>query len=95
MEQKQIKKSADQIQAAADSLHETAQIVEFATDSVKKSAESVETNVSQGIQPDLRDLTVYVAELHEMNNVRMKRITYSIWVLFALNISAILVALFF
>lgn len=93
MEQRQIKTSAEQIHAAANTLHESAQIVEFATDSVKKSAQAVESNVAEGIQPDLRDLRLYVADLNEKNNIRMRRMTFALWTLAALNVVALAVAL--
>ncbi len=80
-----IEHSANRIEEAAHSLKQSAETAENARETVQKMATVVESNVSEGIQPDIRELRLWMSEIDEKADIRLKRMTYSLWILIALN----------
>lgn len=60
--------------------------LEDATDVVQEAASRVETNVAEGIQPDMRELRIYMSELSESINVRLKRMLWAFWAILGMNL---------
>ncbi len=70
----------------AKRIEESVATVEEAVDVVEKAANKVETNVVEGIQPDITEVRLYMSELSEAVTIRQKRMTLAFWVLAALNL---------
>ena len=64
----------------------SAAAVDSAVEVVQEAASAVERNVTEGIQPDINELRLYVAELNQAANIRQKRLLWSVWVLIGLNL---------
>ncbi len=63
--------------AKTDSVQEirdSARVVESAAESAQEAAQLVESNVTEGIQPDIRELRINVSELNEKSEIRLRRI---------------------
>ena len=93
MTDKKIQTSANRIEEAASNLHQSVKNVEDASDTVQQMANAIETNVSEGIQPDIRELRMWMSDIDEKANVRLKRILWVLCIILILNIF-ILVKLF-
>ncbi len=93
MTKKEIEISADRIEEAASNLHRSAKSVEDASDTVQKMANTVDTNVAEGIQPDIRELRIWMSDIDQKADIRLKRILWTLWIIAILN-TAILVKLF-
>lgn len=93
MTKKEIEISADRIEEAANNLHRSAKSVEDASDTVQKMANTVDTNVAEGIQPDIRELRIWMSDIDQKADIRLKRILWTLWIIAILN-TAILVKLF-
>ena len=64
----------------------SAAAMDDAVEVVQEAASAVERNVTEGIQPDINELRLYVSELNEAANIRQKRLLWSVWVLIGLNL---------
>ena len=93
MEKKEFEETADRISSAAENLDASVQTVEEATESVHKAVKRVESNVAEGIQPDVRELRIWMSELDEKADIRLQRITWVMIVLIVLNIVSILLSI--
>ncbi len=67
--------------------------VEEAADVVERAATRVESNVVEGIQPDITEMRMYISELSESADVRQKRLTWAVWALALINLTTLLVVL--
>lgn len=67
--------------------------VEEAAEVVGEAASKVESNVLEGIQPDITELRMYFSELSEAANIRLKRLTWAVWGLAATNIVVLAILL--
>lgn len=83
----------DKTQKTTDQLASTAASFEEAADVVQEAAAKVETNISQGIQPDINELRIYMKELNEVADVRQKRMLWAMWALIAINLITLIVVL--
>ena len=93
MTEKKISSSAERIETSASTVEEAADVVEQAADVVQQAAQKVETNVTEGIQPDINELRIYMGELNEAANIRQKRLLWAGFVLIAINLLTLLVVL--
>lgn len=73
----------------ATRMKNSALAVEEAADIVERAAQRVETNVVDGIQPDINEMRIYISELSEAADIRQKRLTWAIWALAIVNLLAI------
>ncbi len=67
--------------------------VEEAAEVVGEAASKVESNVLEGIQPDITELRMHFSELSEAANIRQKRLTWAVWGLAATNLVVLAVLL--
>jgi hypothetical protein len=67
--------------------------VEEAADVVERAATRVESNVVEGIQPDITEMRMYISELSESADIRQKRLTWAVWALALINLITLLVVL--
>ncbi len=74
---------------AATRMKNSALAVEEAADVVERAAQRVETNVVDGIQPDINEMRIYISELSESADIRQKRLTWAIWALAIVNLLTI------
>lgn len=80
-----IEHSANRIEEAAHSLKQSVETAENARETVQKMASVVESNVSEGIQPDIRELRIWMSDIDKKADIRLKRIYYALWILISLN----------
>ena len=77
----------------ATRMKNSALAVKEAADVVERAALRVESNVVEGIQPDINEMRIYISELSEAADVRQKRLTWAIWALAVINLITIAVML--
>ena len=80
----------NKLNQTADAITETARNVEGAVKSVEAAAARVESNVREGVQPDMRHIRLAMSEIDEKTNVRLKRIYWALLVLLVVNIGTFL-----
>jgi hypothetical protein len=85
--------SEDTKSAVASRIEDSVATVEEAVDVVEKAANKVETNVVEGIQPDITEVRLYMSELSEAVTIRQKRMTIAFWALAAVNLIVLAVVL--
>ena len=79
MSNKEPKTNAQRIETSASAVEEAAEVMQ-------EAANRVESNVTEGIQPDINELRIYMSELNDAANIRQKRLLWAVWMLIALNI---------
>ncbi len=79
----------------------TAKRIEYSVAAVEEAAEVVgeaasrfESNVVEGIRPDITELRMYFSELSEAANLRQKRLTWAVAALAAVNLAVLALVLF-
>ncbi len=77
----------------AERIEESVAAVEEAAEVVGEAATKVESNVLEGIRPDIAELRMYFSELSEAADIRQKRITWALWALAIANLAVLLIVL--
>ena len=81
------------IKATVDRIDTTVGNMEDAVSTVKRTAANVESHVSSSLQPDLRELRMFITELNEKADLRLKRLYRAVAVLAALQVATILLVI--
>ncbi len=71
-------------------MEDSADTVTEAMDQMQDVATRLETNVADGIQPDVREMRQWLTALDEKADLRLKRMTWALWGLAALNAVVVL-----
>ncbi len=85
--------SAAQRETVISLIQNSANTVGEAAEAVEEAATRVESNVVDGIQPDISEIRMYISELSEAANIRQKRLTWAVWALAAINLVTVGVVL--
>ena len=67
--------------------------MEDAVDVVQEAAIRVESNVTEGIQPDINEIRLYMSQVNDAANIRQKRLLWALYALIVLNLVTLLAVL--
>lgn len=82
-----------ELRKSAERIDETAKSVEQAATTVQEAVTRVDTSVSEGIQPDIRELRMFFTELNEKSDIRLRRLFRALLILIGLNVVTLLAVL--
>ncbi len=80
-------------QQVSHSVRAAADRVDHAVGTIDRAAASVQSNVSDGIQPDMRELRQLMADLRDTVSIAFRRIFWAVIAGIALNIVVLVVLL--